>query len=122
MTKTYGPYSPSQTIDNLVFTAGQVGATNGQASDDIAEQTKLALQNLSNVLEAAGSSLSQVIKTTVYLTDMTDFDAMNKVYAQVFSEAGCQPSRSTVGVKELPRVANKTLLVEIDAIASLARD
>ncbi len=116
--KTFGPYSPCATVGQLVFTAGQVGTKDGMASTDIENQVKQALQNLSDVLADVGSSLSQVIKVTVFLTDMKYFDTMNKVYAEIFAKAQCKPARSTVAVKELPRVANTSLLVEIEAIAT----
>lgn len=119
MTQTYGPYSPAQTASGLVYTAGQIGATKGKAAVGIIAQTKLALKNLAAVLEDAGSSMSNVVKTTVYLADIKHFDQMNQVYAVVFGEAGCSPSRSCVAVAELPRVADKPLLVEIEAVASL---
>ena len=114
---TYGPYSPFQQAGNLVFTAGQVGAQDGKAPEDIAAQTKLALANLGNVLADAGSGLDLVVKTTVFLTDMSLFEQMNYAYQEVFSQHGSRPARSTVAVKELPRVADKPLLVEIEAVA-----
>lgn len=115
--KTFGPYSPYSEYDNLVFTAGQVGVDpyTKQAASDIAEQTRQALLNLEAVLKSASSSLKNVKKTTVFLANMDDFEAMNSVYAEFFVSQG--PARSTVAVKELPRVANVDLLVEIDAVA-----
>ncbi|MFQ6058888.1 MAG: RidA family protein [Anaerolineae bacterium] len=109
-----GPYSQAVRVDNSVFTAGQIAidpATGALIEGDIAAQTRQVLQNLSAVLEAAGSSLDQVIKTTVYLADMDDFAAMNEVYAQFFSTD--PPARSTVQVARLPLEA----LVEIEAVA-----
>lgn len=117
MKKTYGPYSPSTTVDQLVFTAGQVGATSGSAPADIVAQTKLALTNLEAVLADAGSSLEQVVKVTVFLINMDHFAAMNQIYAQVFKAANAQPARSTVALQELPRVADQPLLIEVEAIA-----
>lgn len=119
MRKTYGPYSPYQQAGALVFTAGQIGVKDGVAPIDIQTQTQQALDNLASVLQDAGSALKQVIKTTVFLTDMGNFTAMNEVYARVFEEVGSKPARSTVAVSELPRVAGDTpLLVEIEAVAS----
>ena len=116
---TYGPYSPYQVANGLVFTAGQVGAIKGKASRDIKPQVKQALSNLRTVLESAGTDLGHVVKTTVYLTDMRHFVAMNEVYGAMFGDAGAAPSRTCVGVTELPRVADNALLVEIEAIATL---
>ena len=83
---------------------------------DIANQTERALLNLENILQKAGFSLSDVVKTTVYLTDMGDFEAMNRIYELRFDAP--RPVRSTVGVNELPRLAGKVpLLVEIEAVA-----
>jgi 2-iminobutanoate/2-iminopropanoate deaminase len=111
-----GPYSQAISVNGLVFTAGQVALdpiTGQLVAGGIAEQTARALQNLSAVLSAAGSSLSQVVKTTVYLVDMADFPAMNEVYGQVFG--GHRPARSTVAVAALPRGAQ----VEIEVIATV---
>lgn len=115
--KTYGPYSPAVRAGNLVYTAGQVGAVGGKAAPDIAAQTEQALANLASVLAAAGSSLGRVVKTTVFLTDMRHFEQMNAVYGAVFASAGCTPARSCVAVAELPPVADRPLMVEIEAIA-----
>lgn len=117
MSKTYGPYSNYQEVGGIVFTAGQIGAKNGVAPRDIAAQTKLALENLGNVLSDAGASFTTVVKTTAYLTDMTHFNEMNAVYSGVFERAGSRPARSTVAIKELPRVADNPLLIEIEAVA-----
>ncbi len=112
-----GPYSQAIRADLSVFASGQVpiDPETGQLVDgDIAAQTRQALSNLAAVLEAAGSSLAHVLKTTVFLTDMADFQAMNAVYAEFFPAA--PPARSTVAVLALPRGAR----VEVEAIA-LAR-
>ena len=110
-----GPYSPAQVFNRLVFVSGQ-GATDpatGQlAGDDIESQTEQVLENISAILEAAGSNLQHVLRCGVFLTDMTEFARMNAVYARVFG--GHRPARTTVQVSELPR---KGLRVEIDAIA-----
>nr|MBN1228925.1 RidA family protein [Anaerolineae bacterium] len=109
-----GPYSQGNVDGNLVFSAGQLGldpATGKFVSDDVQDQTRQALKNLRAVLEAGGASLSDVVKTTVFLSDMGNFKAMNEVYAQFFSEP--YPARSAVAVKDLPLGG----LVEIEAIA-----
>lgn len=116
---TYGPYSSYQVANGLVYTAGQIGATKGKTAPDITAQTNQAIRNLAAVLKSAGSGLDKVIKTTVYLTHMDHFEAMNKAYAAAFAEAGTAPARTTVGVQELPRVANVPLLIELEAVAAL---
>ncbi len=109
-----GPYSQGVVArQKLVFTAGQIGVdpASGQVvSGDVKAQTRQVLQNLKAVLEAAGSSLADVVKTTVYLKDLNEFPAMNEVYAEFFRES--PPARSTVEVARLP----KDVRVEIDAI------
>ncbi len=112
-----GPYSQGIIFDNIIFTSGQIPLrANGEFLDsNIKEQTKLVLENLSNVLKAANSSLDNVIKTTVFLADMADFASMNEVYETYFKNN--KPARSTVSVKELPRKA----LVEIECIAFINR-
>jgi 2-iminobutanoate/2-iminopropanoate deaminase len=109
-----GPYSQAIVAGNLVFTAGQIAldpATMQLAGATAAEQTERVLRNLAAVLDAAGSGLSRVVRTTVYLSDMADFPAMNEVYARHFG--GHRPARSTVQAAGLPKNAR----VEIDAIA-----
>ena len=111
-----GPYSLAVRSGNLVFTAGQLGldAHSGKLVEGgIQAQTEKALQNLSAVLQAAGSDTSQVLKTTVFLKDMDDFSAMNEIYARFFPEN--PPARSAVEVAALPKGG----LVEIEAIAFL---
>ena len=108
-----GPYSQAITLDNLVFCSGQIPLTpaGALAEGDISVQTRQVLTNLMALLAAAGSSLEQVLKTTVFLVDMGDFAAMNAVYAEFFTSA--PPARSTVQVSRLPR----DVRVEIEAIA-----
>jgi 2-iminobutanoate/2-iminopropanoate deaminase len=109
-----GPYSQAQVIGDLVFTAGQIPLhpESGQLDgSDIAAQTARVLENLKAILDEAGASLGSVIKTTVYLTDMDEFAAMNDVYGRYFGQH--RPARSTVQVSRLP----KDVKVEIDAIA-----
>ena len=109
-----GPYSQAIVCGDLVYTSGQIAldpASGELAGDDIETQTHRVLQNLQAVLNSAGASLSSVIKTTVFLTNMSDFQPMNAVYAGYFE--GQAPARSTVAVAELPRKAR----VEIECIA-----
>jgi 2-iminobutanoate/2-iminopropanoate deaminase len=113
--RAIGPYSQGIRAGGFVFTAGQVGfdpATGELVDGDIAEQTGRVLDNIRAILQAAGSELSDVVKTTVFLVDMADFAAMNEVYARVFGEH--RPARSTVAVAALPRGAR----VEIEAVAA----
>ena len=109
-----GPYSQGIAAGTLIFTAGQLGIDpeSGQlVAGSVAAQTRQALRNLEAVLKAGDSGLDAVLKTTVFLTDMTDFQEMNDVYATVFTSA--QPARSTVAVSALPMNAR----VEIEAVA-----
>ncbi len=109
-----GPYSQGISLGDFVFCAGQAGvdpATGKLVEGGVEAQTRRVLENLKAVLEAAGTDLGHVVKTTVFLTDMADFAAMNRVYAEMFGEH--RPARSTVAVKGLPVGAS----VEIEAIA-----
>ena len=109
-----GPYSQAVKAGNMVFCSGQIpiDPTTGEfVSNNVAEQTHQVLINLSAVLEAAGTSLNNVVKTTVFLADMNDFTAMNEIYAEFFSDN--KPARATVQAARLPRDAR----VEIDCIA-----
>jgi len=111
--KAIGPYSAGIRSGNMVFTAGQLGidpATGNLVPGGVEAETRQALQNLKNILESGGSSLAQVIKTTVFLRDMHDFSRMNSVYGEFFLEN--PPARSTVQVAALPKDA----AVEIEAI------
>jgi 2-iminobutanoate/2-iminopropanoate deaminase len=114
-----GPYSQGVRASNLVFTAGQIAldpATQQVIAPGITEQTTRVLENLKAILEAAGSSLAQVVKATVFLKDFNDFAAMNAVYgAYLASEGVVPPARTTVEVSRLP----KDVLVEIDLIAEV---
>lgn len=112
--RAIGPYSQAIVAGELVFTAGQIALDPGTmelAGGDVAAQTDRVLKNVAAVLEAAGSSLGHVIKTTVYLLDMADFAKMNEVYTRHFGDH--RPARSTVAVAGLPKQAQ----VEIDTIA-----
>ena len=111
-----GPYSQAIVANGFVFASGQVPidpATGEFAEGGIAEQTRQSLTNVTHVLAAAGTDLSHVVKTTVYLSDMANFAAMNEVYATFFKEP--YPARSAVAVKTLPKGA----LVEIEVLAAL---
>jgi 2-iminobutanoate/2-iminopropanoate deaminase len=112
--KALGPYSQAIRSGEFIFCAGQAGLdpdTGKLVEGGIQAETRRVLQNLSAVLEAAGSSLSRVVKTTVFLTDLDEFKAMNETYAEFFTDA--PPARSTVQVSRLPANAR----VEIEAIA-----
>ena len=109
-----GPYSQAVRVGNLVFASGQIPIdpkTGEFVAGGVAEQTEQVMRNLAAVLEAAGSGLDHIIKTTVFLADMNDFAAMNEVYGRYFKEN--PPARATVQAARLPRDAR----VEIEAIA-----
>ncbi|HEX4633150.1 MAG TPA: RidA family protein [Gemmatimonadales bacterium] len=110
-----GPYSQAIIANGFVFTAGQVGFDPKKmeiVGTTVAEQTEQVLKNLAAVLKAAGSGLDRVVKTTVFLAEMADFQAMNEVYAKHFGDH--KPARSTVAAAGLPRNAR----VEIEVIAA----
>ena len=112
-----GPYNQAVVINGLVFTAGQIAidpATNQLLPGDVEAQTRLVMENLRALLNAAGASLERVIKTTIFLKDMNDFPRVNAVYGSFFEEASA-PARSTVEVSRLP----KDVLVEIECIAEV---
>lgn len=114
-----GPYSQAVSAGGFVFASGQIPIdpqTGEFVTGGVAEQTEQVLRNLAAVLEAAGSSFDKVVKTTVFLADMTDFAAMNEVYARHFK--GKPPARATVAAAGLPRGAR----VEIEAIALLVAE
>jgi 2-iminobutanoate/2-iminopropanoate deaminase len=110
-----GPYNQAVVANGMVFCSGQIPLNplsgNGLVPGGIDIQTRQVLTNLSELLKASGSDISKVVKTTVYLTDMGDFAAMNEVYAEFFTED--QPARATVAVRTLPM----NVMVEIDCIA-----
>jgi len=112
--KAIGPYEQALKLDGWVFTSGQIPLdpqTGAMVEGGIGAQTRQVLENLRRVLEAAGTSMSRVVKTTVYMTNLADFQKMNEVYAEFFGQD--KPVRSTVGVASLPRGA----MLEIDVIA-----
>ena len=109
-----GPYSQAIVAGGFVFTAGQIALVPGTGdlvAGDVAAQTQRVMENLEAVLAAAGSSFARVVKTTIYLSDMADFAAVNEVYGRYFRES--PPARSTVAVRALPKGA----AVEIDVVA-----
>ena len=108
-----GPYSQAVEVNGLIYTSGQIALNDKgeMVADDVENQTHQVMKNLFYVLEAAGSHFNDVIKTTIFLADMNDFDKVNKIYAHYFGTH--KPVRSTVAVKTLP----KNALVEIDCIA-----
>ena len=113
--KAIGPYSQATVANGFIYTAGQIAldpATTEVVAGGVPEQTDRVMKNLAAVLVAAGSSLQQVVKTTVFLVDMGDFAAMNEVYARHFGEH--RPARSTVAVAGLPRGVR----VEIEVVAT----
>ncbi len=114
--KAIGPYSQGLVHNGLVFVSGQipfVPESGELLRGSIEEQTRQVMKNISAILKEAGTELSNVIKTTVYLKDMNDFDEMNRVYAEHFSDN--KPARATVQVVRLP----KDVSIEIDAIAAI---
>ncbi len=116
--KALGPYSQAIRVGDFIFCAGQAGidpATGQLVKGGIEAETRRVLQNLTAVLQAAGSSFSQIVKTTVFLKNMDDFKAMNAIYAEFFPAA--PPARSTVQVARLPADAS----VEIEAIATISQ-
>lgn len=112
--KAIGPYAQATVVAGMVYTAGQIAldpVTMDVVPGNVAAQTEQVFKNLAAVLEAAGSSLSKVVKTTVFLADMAEFAPMNEVYARAFGDH--RPSRSTVAVLGLPRGVR----VEIECVA-----
>ncbi|HME13120.1 MAG TPA: RidA family protein [Candidatus Acidoferrum sp.] len=114
--KPIGPYSQAVRVNGFLYVSGQVAIdpkTGEMTGGDITQQTERTMENVKGIVEAAGSKMPHVIKTTVFLKKMSDFSAMNEVYARYFSAA--PPARSTVEVAGLPKDA----LVEIEVIAAL---
>lgn len=108
-----GPYSQAIQVNGFVYTSGQLGLNpeTGELKENVQEQTHQALKNVAAILEEAGLSLENVVKTTVFLKDMNDFTSVNEIYATYFK--GTPPARSAIEVARLP----KDGLVEIEAIA-----
>lgn len=113
-----GPYSQAVMVGDMIFTSGQIAldpATGAVVGENITEQTTRVCENLKAVLEASGSNLESVIKTTCFLADMNDFAEFNAVYGQYFTE---KPARSCVAVKTLP----KNVLCEVEVIAAITTE
>jgi len=110
-----GPYSQAMVINNMVFTSGQipVDPATGDIPEGIEAQTNQALTNVKNLLEASGTSIDKVVKTTVFIQNMSDFSVVNEIYQGYFSEP--YPARSCVEVAKLP----KGVLIEVEAIAEV---
>jgi 2-iminobutanoate/2-iminopropanoate deaminase len=116
--RAIGPYSQAVEAAGLVFVSGQIALdpTSGElVGEDTAEQTERVIDNLQAVLQAAGCDLDAVVKTTIYLVDLSEFQAVNEVYARRFGEA--RPARASVEVSRLPKQAR----VEMDAVAVLTK-
>ena len=113
-----GPYSQGVEVGSILFTSGQVpiDPATGQIPQGIEKQTEKSLQNIKGIVEAAGAGMNDILKTTVFITDMNNFAAMNEVYKSFFEE-GTYPARSCVEVSRLPKDA----LVEIEAVVNLRR-
>lgn len=109
-----GPYSHAYTTGNLIFTSGQLGIdpSTGNLEEGIINQTEMAIKNLNNILLEAGSSMDKIVKTTCFLSEISDFATFNEVYSKYFTS---KPARSCFSVKDLPKGA----LVEIEAIAEI---
>ena len=115
--KPIGPYNQAVTTGNLVYTAGQIAIdpqTGEMSLGNVSEQTRIVINNLKTILEAAGTSLENIIKVTVFLKNMSDFPAMNAVYGEFFKPE-IAPARSTIEAARLPKDA----LVEIEAVAAI---
>ena len=111
--KAIGPYSQAICVNNMIYTSGQIAIspeTNSLVEGDILAQTEQVLKNLEQVLLASGSSLDKIIKTTVFVTDISKFSLINEIYGKYIT---CKPARSLVEVNSLPKGA----LIEIEAIA-----
>lgn len=112
--KPLGPYSQAVLVNNMLFVSGSIGIDDaGNLKPDIASQTKQCLANIQNILQEAGFNLEDVIKTTIYLTHLENFAAINAIYEEFFANVLIKPARSTVEVSSLPKGA----LIEIDVIA-----
>jgi len=116
--KAIGPYSQAIKSGNLLFISGQVpvNPTTGELTGDIKVQTQQVLENLKSILVAAGASVSDIVKTTVFLRNLDDFNVMNEVYREYFPDDA--PARSTIEVSRIPRES----LIEIEAIAVINKE
>lgn len=117
----FGPYSPIVKTGDLYFVSGQIGVNpdTKDAGPDVQTQTSQAMSNMKDVLAQHGLDMEHVAKTTIYVTDMGDFEQVNDIYQGFFADP--KPARATVSVKELPRVTDNPILVEIEAVASVEK-
>jgi 2-iminobutanoate/2-iminopropanoate deaminase len=117
--KSFGPYSPIVQAGNHYYISGQVGVKTAvkKAPSDIDSQTKQTMKNLEAVLESRNLSFANLVKTTVYLKNVADFGIVNKIYEGFFNQNSPRPSRACVEVSSLPNIADKELLIEIEAVA-----
>ncbi len=117
--KTFGPYSPIAQAGNHYYVSGQVGVdpSTKKTSSAASDQTKQVMKNLEAVLNSRNLSFANLVKTTIYLKNIRDFEDVNKVYESFFDKNSPKPSRACVEVSSLPNVADEQLLVEIEAIA-----
>ncbi len=117
----FGPYSPIVKAGDLFFVSGQIGVhpDTKDTGPDIQTQTSQAMSNMKDVLHQHNLGMENVVKTTIYVTDMGDFEQVNDIYQGFFADP--KPARATVSVKELPRVADTPILVEIEAVASVEK-
>lgn len=115
-TKGFGPYSPIRQAGQYFFISGQVGVSEaGDAEADVTAQAHQAMKNMQAVLKACGLTMDNLVKTTIFLKHMSDYQTVNEAYGSYFS--GTRPARSCVAVAALPDVADEELLVEIEAVA-----
>ena len=116
---TFGPYSPIYQAGNHFYVSGQVGIDpkTKSAPMDIESQTHQAMQNLKQILASKNLNFSNLVKTTIFLTDIQDFQTVNKIYESYFKGSEPKPARACVEVSSLPEIADEKLLVEIEAVA-----
>jgi 2-iminobutanoate/2-iminopropanoate deaminase len=116
MANSFGPYTPIRQAGDYYFVSGQIGVdSNKHAENNVQKQTQQTLENLADVLKTAGLNLDNLVKTTIFLKDMNDFQVCNEVYSSYFSDR--RPARSCIAVADLPHVADNELLIEIEAVA-----
>lgn len=117
--KSFGPYSPIYQAGCHYYISGQVGVNpkTKQTSSKLADQTKQVMENLRAVLETRNLSLSDLVKTTIYLKNIGDFEEMNKIYESFFDKNTPKPARACVEVSSLPKVSESKLLIEVEAVA-----
>lgn len=116
--RTYGPYTPIYQAGNFYFISGQLGIdpSTRQVTGNIQEQTEQTIKNLQNLLATVNLQLDSVVKTTIFLKNINDYEAVNKIYIKYFKVP--RPARSCVEVSALPKVSDKALLIELEAVAA----